>query len=405
MTTPDNQDLPFDPTEESAKEQTLPIDGQHESGDISEEQDASQEEPIKELEETTVNENQQSTTDVIYQTDPQPLQFGSDAEIPDNQYEASTNKRFLNHLIDSIFYYVFSFAVGGAIGLIMYDVPGLYSAFSWFTENGKLGDYALGIIIVLLFYIFFESVFEVTPGKILTKTRVVSENGGKAPFLNIVGRTFVRLIPFDAFSFFGASRGFHDRFSKTKVIEDTTSRKILIPSILAVVILSFSGFMYSMTFLNKEDTEIASSETVFVSYRDISFDCKENWKVEKAVLSEDMNYQIACEMKGSKNLESMVIVAVAKELDTEDWLKKSIVTFKDIKVYQNAEFGSIVDTTFLGRQASFTSFNGSVLGDQYCGELIAFVVNGKSLLYLKQARDTEKLHSSFSLIESSMKVE
>lgn len=406
MPTSDNQDLPLDPSEESANDQTLSIDRQQKSGDISEEQDANQDEQVKELEETTINANLQSTNGAVHQTDLQSLQFGSDTEIPDNQYEASSGRRFANYLIDTVFCIVFSYSVGSALGLIMFDVPGLYPAFTWIIEHGKLGEIIFGSLVMLLYYIFFESFFEITPAKIITKTKVVASNGSKAPFLNIIGRTFVRLLPFESFSFFGSGRGFHDRFSGTKVIEDSSSRKILVPSILSIVILLFSGFIYAeTTIFAKNEDEFAASKSVLINYRDISFDCKESWKVEKVALNEGMNYQIACEKEGSKDLESMVIVAVAKELNTEEWLKESAVTFKGINVYKNAEFGSVADTTFINRPASFLRFNGNVLGVPFCGELIAFVVNGKSLLYLKQARDTEKLHSSFSMIESSLKVE
>jgi uncharacterized RDD family membrane protein YckC len=59
-----------------------------------------------------------------------------------------------------------------------------------------------------------------TLGKLVTGTMVVDENGNKPEFSRIIGRTFCRLIPFDALSFLGEEHsGWHDTISKTKVIK------------------------------------------------------------------------------------------------------------------------------------------------------------------------------------------
>ena len=59
--------------------------------------------------------------------------------------------------------------------------------------------------------------FNTTPGKCATNTVIVNEAGNRPNFGQILGRTFARLIPFDALSFFSA-RGWHDSLSGTYVV-------------------------------------------------------------------------------------------------------------------------------------------------------------------------------------------
>jgi len=75
------------------------------------------------------------------------------------------------------------------------------------------------ILCRLLYYLLFETVLGVTPGKLLTETRVINNEGKKPSPVNVAGRTFLRLIPFEALSFFGY-KGLHDKLSNTSVVEE-----------------------------------------------------------------------------------------------------------------------------------------------------------------------------------------
>lgn len=83
-----------------------------------------------------------------------------------------------------------------------------------------LRDYAIGIGMMLVYYITMEGFFGVTVGKLVTGTRVVNEQGGKPTWGQALGRTFGRLIPFEAFSVLLSDdrRGWHDSLSKTWVV-------------------------------------------------------------------------------------------------------------------------------------------------------------------------------------------
>ena len=64
-----------------------------------------------------------------------------------------------------------------------------------------------------------ESLTGRTMAKLITRTKVVMENGDKPTFEVILTRTLCRLIPFNWISFLGDDGvGWHDSLSKTRVI-------------------------------------------------------------------------------------------------------------------------------------------------------------------------------------------
>ncbi|MEW6467734.1 MAG: RDD family protein [Bacteroidota bacterium] len=123
---------------------------------------------------------------------------------------ASKGKRFANHLIDSIMFYIIAFALGAFLAL---------------SGNVHLVDdeLTLNLIMVgavLAYYVLCESISGKTLGKAITRTRVVAEDGTKPGTGKIIGRTLCRAIPFDAFSFLFGERGWHDSISGTYVVDD-----------------------------------------------------------------------------------------------------------------------------------------------------------------------------------------
>ena len=133
----------------------------------------------------------------------------------------SQGKRFINYLVDRVLMTTGSFCVGIMLGLLV----GATDPERRVVDDGMLE--ALGFIVGLLFvycyFVFFEAVFQRSPGKFLTGTKVVNESGGKPTFGQILGRSLCRFIPFEAFSFlFGDSSrvvGWHDKFSGTLVVK------------------------------------------------------------------------------------------------------------------------------------------------------------------------------------------
>ena len=69
-------------------------------------------------------------------------------------------------------------------------------------------------------YILFEYKWQRTPGKFITRTRVIDEYGNPPELSVVLLRTVIRWVPFEAFSCFGDpySRGWHDKWSNTYVV-------------------------------------------------------------------------------------------------------------------------------------------------------------------------------------------
>ena len=129
-------------------------------------------------------------------------------EIPLNVENLLAKKeiRFANYLIDLIITTAIS------TGLL---IPILESG----GMEGILPN-LMGYFVSFTYYFIMEGVTGKTVGKYVTKTRVVTEDGGKPSMLNIVGRSLSRWIPFDAFSYLGSkSIGWHDSIPKCRVIK------------------------------------------------------------------------------------------------------------------------------------------------------------------------------------------
>lgn len=95
----------------------------------------------------------------------------------------------------------------------------------WFLLSIFLGgfsyDTGLFYVIMFLYYLILEAIFQKTLGKIVTKTVVVDKRGKKPGFMKIMIRSFLRLIPIDGFSYlFGTETGLHDVWSSTRLFRE-----------------------------------------------------------------------------------------------------------------------------------------------------------------------------------------
>ncbi|MDX9964264.1 RDD family protein [Desulfobacter postgatei] len=116
-------------------------------------------------------------------------------------------KRLANFAID------FSIIINGLFALISYLA--IQNAWHGFFEN-YLFFWISGII---LYYFLFEWIFGLTPGKFITRTKVITTNGNKPNFSQILGRTLTRLVPLEMLSFMGKDPlGWHDKWSNTLVV-------------------------------------------------------------------------------------------------------------------------------------------------------------------------------------------
>lgn len=125
--------------------------------------------------------------------------------------DATWSQRFGGYFIDNLFLNGVLFAGFYLAGLVAESIPTLVIIVST-------------VLFLLSYFFIFEGITGRTVGKYLSGTKVVNLEGGKASFLQVVGRTFSRLIPLEPFSMLlydNKSRPtfWHDSLPGTRVIE------------------------------------------------------------------------------------------------------------------------------------------------------------------------------------------
>lgn len=76
----------------------------------------------------------------------------------------------------------------------------------------------ISILIYFLYYFTFELAWGQTLAKMITRTKVVTLAENKNYFyLQIMGRTLMRFLPFDIISYLFSPKGLHDWISKTGI--------------------------------------------------------------------------------------------------------------------------------------------------------------------------------------------
>ncbi len=131
---------------------------------------------------------------------------------------AERSKRFFNLLIDTILFYIFFIAMAVVFAL-------LDNVFASSYTVEMLDAPILGRIISVIIYFIFFFLMEWalkgrTIGKYITNTKTVMEDGSRLTLSAILKKSGSRLVPFEAFSFFGSDgRGIHDKWSDTVVVD------------------------------------------------------------------------------------------------------------------------------------------------------------------------------------------
>lgn len=118
--------------------------------------------------------------------------------------------RLLQYVIDKVVLFVLTVIIA-----IIYELIG--------EQVNPEGDWPIAILFVVVpyfaYYVFMESFYQQTIGKMLLKTKVVMEDGSKPNLNTIFIRTAFRFIPADTISYIFTKRGFHDFLSHTYVVK------------------------------------------------------------------------------------------------------------------------------------------------------------------------------------------
>ncbi len=121
---------------------------------------------------------------------------------PPGEKLAASNRRMVNYIIDR----VLLIALFAAIIILFRDtISGSGQGFAFFF--------------LFLYYFVFELIFQKTPAKFITRTKVVMDDGSKPPVGAVFIRTLCRFVPLEILS--GRKEiWWHDRWSETRVIMD-----------------------------------------------------------------------------------------------------------------------------------------------------------------------------------------
>ncbi|WP_430817037.1 RDD family protein [Carboxylicivirga sp. RSCT41] len=126
-------------------------------------------------------------------------------------HQAGKGQRFINGLIDWAFSFLFFIITVNLFDIVIPVVD---------QSQVLMGlKYALGILSIILYYSIMESLTGRTFGKMITRTKVVNEDGRRPPFKSIILRSLYRILPIDCLSFlYWKYDGGHDRWTKTRVV-------------------------------------------------------------------------------------------------------------------------------------------------------------------------------------------
>lgn len=185
---------------------------------------------------------------------------------------AAMHKRYLNYLVD---YYVQLFFI-----FILFGIAVIFFGIKIEPEGNdySLTNILLGAAILVIYNTFFETVWGKTPGKFVSRTKVLMKNGQPAGFVTILKRSLLRLIPFEMLSLLFSKNpvGWHDKFADSVVIDEknaqpTTKSGLHIFGLMVVIyittaiafIIIFGIFMFSLiAFLPTEMRAKLTSATI-----------------------------------------------------------------------------------------------------------------------------------------------
>lgn len=130
---------------------------------------------------------------------------------------ASVGQRIANYLIDLVAFYLLVSLAGIFIGLYYVSTG---EALNQESGGFVAVTYLVSFALFFIYYTLFEGSKGKTLGKLITKTRVVREDGEPMTYGKAFVRTLSRLVPFEAFSVFFGIKMWHDSWTKTMVVKN-----------------------------------------------------------------------------------------------------------------------------------------------------------------------------------------
>lgn len=132
-------------------------------------------------------------------------------------FKTNNWQRLIHYIIDTVIFGIIGFQFLDFLIHLQYFNDFFITIQNQFSE--RVIFWGLVIIFRTIFYFAFEALFNATPGKFLTESRVVDEEGLVPDNSSLVKRTLFRSIPFNPLSFlFNAD--WHDQYSSTQVCKE-----------------------------------------------------------------------------------------------------------------------------------------------------------------------------------------
>ena len=126
---------------------------------------------------------------------------------PNLQY-ATTGQRFGTYLIDIVAFYAIMFVVGVIIG-----ISGL--------PRSTFFLYFMSFAILLAYYTVMEGSGGRTLGKMVLKTKALNTDGSSITYGKAFMRSLCRFVPFEFVSAFIGGPMWHDKWTDTKVVQNS----------------------------------------------------------------------------------------------------------------------------------------------------------------------------------------
>lgn len=135
------------------------------------------------------------------------------AAAPRELHDADRQLRFINFLVDQVLIYLLGSLLTAPLLFLFITVA-----------PGSIIVYYLPFLLVYVayYYLFERYAGGRTPGKRLTRTRVVRTDGSPPTAGHLLGRSLARLVPFEIFSIYFSDhrRAWHDDWSGTRTVID-----------------------------------------------------------------------------------------------------------------------------------------------------------------------------------------
>ena len=144
--------------------------------------------------------------------------FNSTEDIIEANQQTTTGYRFLNYLIDYFTITMF------AVNIITYLSYRRFLGININFNDGTYGFVFVSYFLSILYYTLQEKLLGYTIGKALTNTKVINEYGEIISWGQAFGRSFSRLVPFEAFSGFSTYM-WHDSWTNTFVVDNNEGKQ------------------------------------------------------------------------------------------------------------------------------------------------------------------------------------